>query len=108
MGSEPDLDLGVDHPKDVSSVPARPGAGAARPSNEAARAKTRQRQASQIEAMDAIQCLPGRTRLETMKVGLQTRRAYLLVLWQLASWALGLSTSTTAADPVLSFWEALI
>ena len=84
--------------------------GAARPSSASERAKTRHWQASQIGAVDAILCLPGRIWLETMKVGLQTRRVYLWVRSQLASWALGLVTSTIVMAYLLvpSSGEALI
>ena len=94
----------------VSSVPAQPGVGAARPSNASERPKTRRRQASQIGAVDAILCLPGRIWLETKKVGLQTHRVYLWVRSLLASWAVRLVTSAMVVAYLLVrlSWEALI
>ena len=108
--SEPDLDLAADHPKEVSSVPAQHGVGAARPSNASERPKTRHRQASLIGAVDATLCLPGRIWLETKKVGLQAHRVYLWVRSLLASWAVRLVTSAMVVAYLLVrlSWEALI
>ena len=64
--------------------------------------------AANIEKDDDIQCLPGRTRLETLKVGLATRRQYLTMLWLLASWAMGTVSTTQSGDPNLSRVEACL
>ena len=64
--------------------------------------------AANIEKDDDIQCLPGRTRLETLKVGLATRRQYLTMLWLLASWAMGTVSTTQSGDPNLSRVDACL
>ena len=82
---------------------------AAKPlSEEAARVAKRLKQAKTIESRDDIQRLPGRTRLETWKVGLEARSQYLAALWMLASWGLGRSTTPTRGDPSLSNWDSVM
>ena len=72
------------------------------------RATKRRNQAIQIEQADSLQVLPGRTRLETLKVGPATRRLYLMSLWLLASWVMGYSEDALNGDPLYSLTESLV
>ena len=74
----------------------------------ASKAKRRHLAAEAIESMDAIQRLPGRTRLETLKVGLASRRQYLGILWAMASWAMGFSKTTSTGSSAMSIWQAVV
>ena len=51
--------------------------------------------------------LPGRTRVETLKVGKATRRNYLTCLLLLAGWGLGLALAPNEPAPGLSLSDAL-
>ena len=68
----------------------------------------RRRQARAYHEADLIHCLPGRTKIETMKVGHAARRLYLHVLWLFASWSLNLVEHALTGAPMLALWSALV
>ena len=71
-------------------------------------ANSRRRTARQFEQADAIQCLPGRTRVETLRVGPASRRQCLHVLWLLVSWSIGLSKQALLGCSSLLLWSAVV
>ncbi len=75
---------------------------------EKAEAQRRHKVASLLSQSDQVERLPGRTRVETIKVSLPTRRQYLKVLWLLACWVMGLSSKALEGDTSLTLWEALV
>ena len=76
-------------------------------SSEATRQK-RLKSARVTEQADAIVALPGRTRLETLKVKRPTRQQYLLILWLLGCWAMGASQTVMDGNPNVSLQETLV
>ena len=76
--------------------------------SEKMRASQRRKAARLTEQADAITALPGRTRLETLKVSRPSRRQYLLALWLLACWSMGRSQHVMEGCPSVLLMEALM
>ena len=70
--------------------------------------KQRRRSAALTEQCDAIKQLPGRSRLETLKVERASRRQYLQVLWLLACWVTGTATTALAGAPATTILDSLV
>ncbi len=94
----------------VESGQGHAGVGLPRPGKlkEKAEAQRRHQVASLLSQSDQVERPPGRTRVETIKVSLPTRRQYLKVLWLLACWVMGLSSKALEGDTSLTLWEALV